>query len=77
MSTPANPYDTAIYVRVKRYNHTFFILCDEYEEIAAFKNRVLAIIEQENLVKSDEKLTIDDIKLCLRNRVILHHNIHL
>ena len=39
-----NPFDTAIYIRVKRHNHTFFILCDEYEEVGAFKARVLNVL---------------------------------
>lgn len=70
MSNPKNPFDSAIYVRVKRYNHTFFILCDEYEEVAAFKNRIIPILESEKLVKYDgDGLSVDDLKLCVRNRV--------
>lgn len=45
MSKSKNPFDTTIFVRVKRHEHTFFIVCDEYEEISAFKHRVLAIME--------------------------------
>ena len=71
MSRTKNIYDTAIYVRVKRFNHTLFILCEEYEEMAAFKNRIVPILMEENLVKWDgDSLTADDIKLCHRNRVI-------
>ena len=72
MSAAKNMYDTAIYVRVKRFNHTFFILCDEHEEVAAFKNRIIPILMSENLVKYDgDSLTVDDLKLCVRNRVSL------
>ena len=42
MATPGkNPFDTAIYVRVKRFNDTFFVLCDEYEDVGTFKMRVI------------------------------------
>ena len=30
---PENPFDTAIHVRIKRFDETFFILCDEYETV--------------------------------------------
>jgi len=39
-------FDTAIYVRVKRFDETYFILCDEYETIETLKGRVLAILNQ-------------------------------
>ena len=37
---------TCIYVQVKRYNETYFILCDEYDLIEAVKARILNILEQ-------------------------------
>ena len=36
-------YDTAIHVRVKRFDKTFFILCDEYETVQTLKGRVIDI----------------------------------
>lgn len=53
MSKSKNMYDSAIFVRVKRFNHTFFILCDEYEDVSTFKNRLIPILEAEKLVKYD------------------------
>ena len=36
---------TAIYVRVKRYTETHFILVDEYETVDALKGRLLGALE--------------------------------
>jgi hypothetical protein len=69
LQNPLNPYDTAITVRVKRFDDTFFILCDEYEEMAAFKGRLVDIFAQTGAVKMDENFSADDIRLYLRNRV--------
>lgn len=35
---------TAIQVRIKRYDETYFILCDEYETIEGIKQRLLAML---------------------------------
>lgn len=40
---------TAIYIRVKRNDTTFFLLCDEYETIEAVKNRMLIVLQKMNL----------------------------
>ena len=32
---------TAIYVRIKRFNETHFVLCDEYESVDKMKSRLL------------------------------------
>ena len=56
-------------MRVKRFNDTFFVLCDEYEEVAAFKGRVLDYLHQSNAVKLHDDFGIDDIRLTIRNRV--------
>ena len=69
MAAPKNPFDTAIYVRVKRINDTFFVLCDEYEDVAAFKGRVLDYFIQTNAVKLHEEFSVDDIRLTIKNRV--------
>jgi hypothetical protein len=45
MAHSKNPYDTSIFVRVKRFQQTFFIVCDEYEEIAAFKARIMDLFQ--------------------------------
>ena len=36
---------TAIYVRVKRFTETHFILVDEYETVDALKGRLLGALE--------------------------------
>ena len=65
-----NPFDTAIYVRVKRFNDTFFVLCDEYEDVGAFKGRILEYFIQTQAVKLPEEVSIDDLRLTIRNRVL-------
>jgi hypothetical protein len=72
-TSTGNPFDTAIYVRVKRHDQTFFVLCDEYEEVGAFKARVLDVFQQTGAVKMHEEFSIDDIRLCSRNRVSNKH----
>ncbi len=64
-----NPYDTAIYVRVKHINDTFFVLCDEYEEVGAFKGRVLDYLVQTQAIKLHEDFSTEDIRLTFKNRV--------
>ena len=41
-----NKFDTAIAVRIKRFDETFFIMCDEYEKVSTLKMRVLALLDQ-------------------------------
>jgi len=65
-----NPFDTAIYVRVKRFNDTFFVLCDEYEDVGAFKGRILEYFIQTQAVKLPEEVSIDDLRLTIKNRVL-------
>ena len=43
MNPNSSPFDTTIYVRVKRFQQTFFVVCDEFEEVAGFKARLLDI----------------------------------
>ena len=38
-------YDSAIHVRVKRFDKTFFILCDEYETVQTLKSRVIDVLQ--------------------------------
>jgi len=45
------------------------VLCDEFEEVAAFKGRILDMFLQTNAVKMPDDFSVDDIKLYLRNRV--------
>ena len=72
---PVNIYDTAIHVRIKRYDQTYFILCDEYETVATLKGRMLAILDQIGfkMPKQEEDLTVDDLRFTIRNRVSCHH----
>ena len=40
---------TAIYIRVKRQDDTFFLLCDEYETVESLKNRLLVVLQKMGL----------------------------
>ena len=64
-------FDTAITVRVRRHQQTFFIVCDEYESVHALKGRVLGILQGIGFTipKQEEELTVDDLRLCLKKRV--------
>jgi hypothetical protein len=35
---------TAIYIRIKHFDQTYFVLCDEYETIESLKNRLLVVL---------------------------------
>ena len=37
---------TAIHIRVKRHNDTYFILCDEYETVDSVKGRLLLVLDK-------------------------------
>jgi len=62
---------TAIHIRVKRQNDTFFLLCDEYETVESLKNRLLLVLGKMGmqLPKQEEPFCVDDIRLWLKNRV--------
>ena len=63
---------TAIYVRIKRFNETHFVLADEYETVDKLKGRLLAALEQIGFKldpRAEEPLTIEDIRLCNKKRV--------
>ena len=46
MRKQVNKYDTAIHVRIRRFEETFFILCDEYETVHTLKTRILVVLNQ-------------------------------
>lgn len=71
---PSDRPTTAIYIRIKRQNDTFFLLCDEYETVESLKNRILLVLGKMGLQlpKQEEPFCIDDIRLWLRNRVSLN-----
>ena len=62
---------TCIYLQIKRHAETYFVLCDEYDPVESLKGRVLNILEQTgfSLDRSEEPLTTEDIRLCLKKRV--------
>ena len=62
---------TAIYVRIKRGQETYFILCDEYWIVDSLKMSLLSVLKELNftLPRMDEELTTEDIRLCCKNRV--------
>ena len=69
---PVNIYDTAMAVRVKRFDKTFFILCDEYETVGILKGRMLSILNQIGfeMPKQEEPMTVDDIRFTVKNRIL-------
>lgn len=64
---------TAIYIRVKRFSETYFVLCDEYETVEGLKGRFVSVLQKTKftLPKQEEPLCTDDIRFCLKNRVRL------
>lgn len=63
---------TAIYVRIKRYDETYFVLADEYESVDALKGRFLIMLEQIGFKldpRAEDPITIEDIRLCNKKRV--------
>jgi hypothetical protein len=62
---------TAIHIRIKRFEETYFVLCDEYETIESLKNRLLVVLQRIKfqLPKQEEPLVVDDLKFCIKNRV--------
>ena len=62
---------TAIYVRIKRYDETHFIICDEYETVDKLAGRLLQELNQIGfkLDRAEEPLSIEDIRLCHKKRV--------
>ena len=62
---------TAIYVRIKRYDETHFIICDEYETVDKLAGRLLQELNQIGfkLERAEEPLAIEDIRLCHKKRV--------
>ena len=63
---------TAIYVRIKRFQETHFILVDEYETVDALKGRLLNTLEVIGFKldpRGEEQMTIEDIKLYNKRRV--------
>lgn len=61
-------------MRVKRFNETHFILCDEYESVDKLKGRILTELDQIGFKlqgMGDEVLTAEDIRLCHKKRVSL------
>lgn len=63
---------TSIYIRVKRFDETYFLLCDEYETVESLKNRLIVVLQRMKfeLPKQEEPLTIDDLRFCIKNRVL-------
>ncbi len=66
-----NMFDTAIYVRIKRFDQPFFVLCDEYETVQTLKVRLLVILDQIGfkMPKQEEDLKPEDLRLTIKNRV--------
>jgi len=62
---------TCIYLQIKRYSETYFVLCDEYDPVESLKSRVLNILVQvgHQNTQAEEPLTTEDIRLSLKKRV--------
>ena len=67
----ANRPTTVIYIQVRRYEETYFLLCDEYDPVESVKSRILTMLEQTGfkLDRQEEPLTTDDLRLHLKKRV--------
>ena len=65
-----NAFDTAITVRVKRYDLTYFILCDEYESVDTLRGRFLNILLSQGfkMPKQEEELVAEDLLFAIKNR---------
>jgi len=35
---------SAIHIRIKRFDETYFLLCDEYETVESLKNRLIIVL---------------------------------
>ena len=51
-----NPHDTAMYVRVKRYDQSLFIVCDDFEPVHAVKARLADTLNRLGIAKREEPL---------------------
>ena len=62
---------TVIYIQVRRFAETYFLLCDEYDPVENVKSRILNMLEQTGfkLDRAEEPLTTDDLRLHLKRRV--------
>ena len=62
-----------IFVRIRRFNETYFILCNENEEVDLLTRRFLRVLEEINFAdtrpRQEEPLCVDDIRLTIKNRV--------
>ena len=69
---PENIYDTAITVRIKRFDQTYFILCNEYETVETLRGRMLAVLNQLGfeMPKQEEPLTTEDLRFTIKNRIL-------
>ena len=58
-------------MRIKRFDQTFFIICDEFEPVKVLKARFLAVLNQIGfkVEKAEEDLTVDDIRFNIKKRV--------
>ena len=67
-----NIFDTAITVRVKRFDKRFFVICDEYETVDTLGGRMLPIIEQMNFEfpGQENPFTSDDVRFTIKNRLL-------
>ena len=67
-----NIYDTAITVRIKRFDKTFFVICDEYETVNCLAGRMLPILVQMQFQFKDQEtpFTSDDVRFTIKNRIL-------
>ena len=56
---PDNIYDSCITVRVKRFENTFFLLCDEYETVMTMAGRMLNVLNQTRFQFKDQEVPFE------------------
>ena len=60
------------YVRIKRFNKTYFVICDEYDGVNVLKAKLSHVLAQQGIVNPIESLPYknEELKLTLKNRVL-------
>merc|ERR1712150_288761 len=63
---------TVIYIQVKRFKDTYFILCDEYDLVEDLKGKILNQLEMTGfeMERQEEPLTTADLELRMQKRVL-------
>ena len=60
-----------IFVRIRRFNETYFVRCMEQDEVEVLTRQFMRVLDEINFTipRMEEPLTVDDIRLTIKNRV--------